>query len=121
MSSLIFFKEERVMILRYLEKKYVFALILGSVSVSGCNSVSAGVVSPTENQDSTNRSPAQSSNEGSGKVVGDSCKNDDPKKICLAIKYVVYQNSSGTPVVSEAEAIKNVRSMNQLYLQCGMS
>jgi hypothetical protein len=53
-------------------------------------------------------------------IVGDSCHSDDPSRICLAIKYVVYSDSTGAPVVSQANAINNIRSVNQVWRQCNL-
>lgn len=53
-------------------------------------------------------------------VVGDGCHATDGKTICLGLKYVSYKNSSNVAVVSQANAISNLKTMNQLFKQCGI-
>jgi len=52
-------------------------------------------------------------------LVGDSCRSDDPARICLALKYVVYNDGAG-PVVSREDAIRNLKQINSLWGQCGI-
>lgn len=56
-----------------------------------------------------------------GTRIGQTCHSDDPSKICLALKYVVYRDSSDDPLVSEIEAITNVSNMNTLWSQCDIA
>jgi hypothetical protein len=54
-------------------------------------------------------------------ALGNSCVNGDTSHICLGLKYVVYRDPSGNPVVSPADALKNVEHMNALHAQCGIA
>lgn len=50
-----------------------------------------------------------------------SCHSDDPNKICVGLKYVSYTDSSGKPVVSAADAAKNLTGINSEWAQCGVA
>jgi hypothetical protein len=54
-------------------------------------------------------------------AIGDSCHTDDPKRICLGLKYVVYRDSSGEPVLSAQNAVNNVRAINGIWNQCSIA
>jgi hypothetical protein len=47
-----------------------------------------------------------------------SCDRSDPRQICLALKYGVYQDAWGEPVVSRFEAAANIHEVDQLWKQC---
>lgn len=54
-------------------------------------------------------------------VIGDSCRSGDASIRCLALKYVVYMNPRdphSPPVVSQAQAVENVRRINSVWSQC---
>ncbi len=51
---------------------------------------------------------------------GSSCQSDDPTFFCLGLKYVVYKDSSGQPVVTKDEALNNVKTINKLWAQCNI-
>ena len=54
-------------------------------------------------------------------VLGEAC-HSDASHVCLALKYVTYRYpASGNPVVSESDAIENVRAVNQLWGTCGVA
>lgn len=53
-------------------------------------------------------------------VVGESCHTNDPNHICLALKYVAYKDSSGTPTVSQEAAVNNIKQFNKLWGQCNI-
>lgn len=55
------------------------------------------------------------------KGSGTGCHNEDPNHICLALKYVVFKDGSGTPVVSQEQAQKVVADMNDTWKQCNLS
>jgi hypothetical protein len=57
---------------------------------------------------------------GGQPVVGDTCHSDDPQHICLAVKYVVYRDSTGAAIVDQATAINNIRAVNQIWNQCNI-
>jgi hypothetical protein len=54
-------------------------------------------------------------------VVGPTCKSGDTSKVCLSLKYVAYKSPSGTPVVTQDDAIKNIKDINQVWSQCGVA
>lgn len=53
--------------------------------------------------------------------VGESCHSSDPERICLGIKYVVYRDLGGAPVVTRAEALANIRAVNRLFASCAIA
>ncbi len=46
------------------------------------------------------------------------CEAASPDHVCLALKYSVYRDHLGEPVVSQAEAFQNVREVDQVWSQC---
>lgn len=52
-------------------------------------------------------------------MVGEGCRGDDPSLICLALKYVVF-NDGDSPVVSQADAVRNLKRINEVWNQCGI-
>lgn len=52
--------------------------------------------------------------------IGESCHSSDPKHVCLSIKYVVYRDATGAPVVDAGNAVSNVRAINQVWSQCNL-
>jgi len=55
------------------------------------------------------------------KVVGPTCVDGDSNTLCLALKYVVYDDSTGKPVVSQDDAVKVVQQINQAFSQCNIA
>lgn len=57
------------------------------------------------------------------KAVGayPSCVNSDPNHICIGLKMVSYQDSSGVPVISEADSLTMIDSMNAIWSQCNIA
>lgn len=51
-------------------------------------------------------------------TVGSSCHSSNSDQMCLGLNYAVYMNSSGQPVVTEAEAIDNVTKINEVWSKC---
>lgn len=54
-------------------------------------------------------------------TVGSSCSGSSTNQYCLGLKYVVYADSSGTPVVTQDQAISNLKSINEVWSQCGIA
>jgi hypothetical protein len=52
--------------------------------------------------------------------IGDSCQTGDANHICLALKYVVYQNSSGNAVASRSDVLDNLAQINEVWAQCNI-
>jgi hypothetical protein len=53
--------------------------------------------------------------------LGGSCVSSDPNHLCLGLKYVVYRDANGRPVSDDQAALANLRTMNKLWAQCGIS
>lgn len=53
--------------------------------------------------------------------VGSSCHSGDTSKYCIGLKYVVYEDSSAKPVVSQSGALSNLATINQIWSQCKIS
>lgn len=53
--------------------------------------------------------------------LGSGCESTDPNTICLAVKFVAFQDSAGTPVVSNDAAMTVVKEMNDVWGQCGIN
>jgi hypothetical protein len=90
------------------------ATILPLLALSACNGpADGGAPDPSLN----GRSPS-----GNASVtVGSSCSDPaDPDRICLAIKYISYVDSSGKPVSSAEGAIRNIEETNRIWAQCGI-
>jgi hypothetical protein len=51
---------------------------------------------------------------------GETCVTGDKNHICLGIKYAVYQNGNNGAILSEQEAIENVKGINDLWKQCNV-
>lgn len=51
-------------------------------------------------------------------ALGDSCHGSVDR--CLALKYVVHKDSTGTPIVSQTQALANLTTINSLWKQCGI-
>lgn len=58
---------------------------------------------------------------GSAPEIGPSCSTSDPSRYCLALKYVVYLDSGGAPVVTADEAVSNLAQINNVWSQCGIA
>jgi hypothetical protein len=53
-------------------------------------------------------------------LIGESCKSSDPNHICLALKYIVYTDSSGRPSVTSTQAAANIKVINKIWNQCNI-
>lgn len=54
------------------------------------------------------------------KTSGERCVPGDSDSICLALKYVVYEDSSGEPIETLKEAGLNVDDVNRLWAPCNV-
>lgn len=119
----------------FLHKKYaILVSILFIIALAGCNGngtsgelvesqiqgqdvlVHPPVSIPPEDPNSPPPSPPTIPPGPS--VVGTSCQPGDAQNSCIGLKYVVYKDSKGTPVVSQAEAISNLETINNIWSQC---
>lgn len=99
---------------------FVAVPVAGGV-LAGCNMPGQAAISPA-NADAgkTSVPPANRVPAGAGKAVGDRCHSDDPAFICLALRYVVYKDSTGAPIISEQDAASNVTSINGVWKKCNI-
>ncbi len=51
-------------------------------------------------------------------IPASECGSDDPEHLCLALKYVSFEDSAGEPAVSEEKAHEVVSRINSLWDQC---
>ncbi len=49
---------------------------------------------------------------------GEGCHTDDPSHLCLALKYVVFDDSDGSPAISEPTVSSDISSINRIWDQC---
>ena len=56
-----------------------------------------------------------------GPPLGPTCHNDDPNHLCLGVKYVVYKDAAGQLAASQDAALKNLKTMNQIWSSCNIS
>lgn len=54
-------------------------------------------------------------------VVGESCHSSDPHRFCVALKYVVYRDSTDLPIVSQDDAIANIAGINSVWSRCDIA
>lgn len=99
------------------------ALAFTAVALSSCNSggaagenPSAGAVYPVGTAGDNN---SAGGNNSSG-LVTPSCVTSDPNHICLAVQFVSYKDSNGTPVANESQVNTIVNTMNNLFSQCNI-
>lgn len=109
----------------------MIAPAVAAVVFSSCNSSDAGsaasqsAVSPVANvssgTDTSNSNPnptpsaAPTSNPA---IIGDSCEGNTAGNTCLAVHFVTYKDSNGTPTATQDQAVTIMRTMSQLYSQC---
>jgi hypothetical protein len=110
--------------------KKFFAFAALAAAAAGCNGVAGsadpatdGVNGPSAQIPAGASNPADGthSNPPASSVVGAGCSSSDPNKMCVALKYVAYLDSTGTPTVTQAQAISNVSAMNEIYAQCNIA
>ena len=110
-------------------------------ALSGCNSQASGAASTpgtasgnpslpvtqqtsvatgTQGTPSTGAAPAPAPAPTGSNLTGESCISGDPSKICLAVHFVSYVDSAGTPVADATQAAAILSTMNRLWSQCGI-
>lgn len=88
-----------------------FALALFSRCGGAAPDAASGIARGAKTQTSPKGAKEQA-------ALGASCQSDDPDSICLALKYVVYQDDAGKPVVSNPDIIKTISDINSSWKQC---
>jgi len=108
----------------------VLAAIFIAIALSSCNGDPNAAVRTVLGTDSVNGTPAPLPNGGGNNptpgsgtraAIGPDCLSDDPDKICLGLKYVVYRDTTDAAIVSELEAVENLRVVNEIYAQCNVA
>src|SRR5687768_17196975 len=54
-------------------------------------------------------------------LTGPSCEDRAPGDHCFAIKFLVYKDAQGWPVVSETQLIRHLEEINDIWSQCGVA
>ncbi len=108
-------------------EKILLVSLLGSLALTACNSSGGGALGQDQQVHSSNPVPGDGKSDtpitgGSSSVVGDSCagKNDSAHP-CMGLKYVVYKNTDGTPVMTQDDVISTVRAVNKVWSACNIS
>jgi hypothetical protein len=101
-------------------QRFIKALIpvCGSVFLISCGAGASG--SADANGVGSSKDPSATALGSNGGAAGSTCKTDDPNHICLALKYVAFNDSKGNPTVSSDKAVANVKEINKLYDQCNV-
>lgn len=106
-------------------------LLTLALASSGCNSTGLAASAPSSGTEATATSPTGANNStgtgtgsttGTGNTpaqIGETCTGD-ASKTCLAVHFVTYQDSNGTPVASTAQAATIIHTMNQIWGKCGI-
>ncbi|MCM2279461.1 MAG: matrixin family metalloprotease [Oligoflexia bacterium] len=102
---------------------------MGALTISGCESTARSgsltqavgdkPAAPVPAPEATSPAPAPDGT-GSTAGLGASCRSTDSTRLCLSLKYVVYKDSSGRPLVSEDDTLKNLEQINSIWSQCGI-
>jgi hypothetical protein len=106
-----------------INKKAAFASLtafaMAAIALSGCNSAgeAAGQDAGTAQ---ANTSASGNTSSGGGSTVTPSCVTSDPNHICLAVHFVSYKDSSGTPVANQSQVNTIFGTMNKLWSQCNI-
>jgi hypothetical protein len=53
-------------------------------------------------------------------LVSASCVSNDPSFLCIGVKLVSYVDSSGTPALSQAQAVQTIGGVNAIWQPCGI-
>lgn len=101
--------------------KCLISLVLLALCGCGANGASNSSFGGIQGQDETATTDVNSG--GAYPFVNKTapratCAEKTDSNYCIALKYVTYKNSKGTPVVTENEAHENVISINKIWSQC---
>jgi hypothetical protein len=99
----------------------VMILVTASLSLAGCDGQPQGIdvvdglpiVIPT----GLSGFPAGAH---TSPQLGESCESADANHVCLALKYVVYADSSGSPIIPQATIAKNISAINAIWNPCNL-
>jgi hypothetical protein len=94
------------------------AFALTAIALTGCDSGgAAGQDAGTVGSSQVNTSTGSGDNNG---LVTPSCVSSDPNHICLAVQFVSYKDSNGTPVANVSQVNTILGTMNKLWSQCNI-
>lgn len=108
----------------------MIAPAIAVVAFSSCNSSESGSVASqgevtqsvntgSGSESSANPAPAPSDTpSANSSIVGPSCEGNTSGNTCLAVHFVTYKDSSGTPTATQAQATTIIQTMNKLYATC---
>lgn len=107
---------------------FTLFLLIGLTGLSACNGSGSGGaaqgsdVSGTPAPIPTDAPPPTGSadNPSASPALGETCHTGDANHICLSLKYVVYKDESGQPVVPDSQVIENIAQINQVWSQCDL-
>jgi hypothetical protein len=93
----------------------------GNVEASAGETSGANITSTSQTNPTLNSNPTENPPKISTAQIGETCHSDNPDKICLSLKYVVYEDSKQIPVISTQQALTNLDQINKLWSQCDIA
>lgn len=56
------------------------------------------------------------------RALGEACRSERGESglICLALRYVVFRDEDGAPILSEREVLHNLEGINRIWAECGI-
>lgn len=106
------------------KKKSAFAsfaaFAMTAVALAGCNSGGAAGQDPATAASAPQVNTSTGGNTQSSGQVTPSCVSSDANHICLAVQFVSYKDSNGTPVANESQVNTIFNTMNKLWSQCNI-
>jgi hypothetical protein len=96
------------------------ALAFTAIALSSCNSGGAAGEDPSAGVSSVSNPSGDANSAGGNGLVTPSCVSSDPNHICLAVQFVSYKDSNGTPVANESQVNTIFNTMNKLWSQCNI-
>lgn len=94
----------------------------GSAAAESASPVASVSTGTTSSSSDPTASPSPTATPSSNpSIVGDSCEGNSSGKTCLALHFVTYKDSSGTPTATQAQATTIVQTMNKLWSNCNIA
>jgi hypothetical protein len=98
--------------------------LVAAAALGGCRYGGTPLKSAQASRNGGKAVPGEVSRSGpsraAGVALGESCASSDPERICIGLKYVVYQDPRGEPVSDERAAEENLAGVNGIWKQCGI-
>src|SRR5690349_16565588 len=106
-----------------MNKSGVFFVLLGLSVVPVARSVGASIngsndrasVSGLSTNSATKSHPISKNANQTAGSNGSSCTGGKSDHLCLALKYAVYKSPEGQPVLSQTDALSNVKAINKVW------